>query len=324
MPIFVMGVIVVYPPFAGAQLAACKSAPEAALNEALLRQVGCKETAPETRTRMSALLAGCSLESTAHQRSIAEACTASLAQGTDVYVTALPRDAPGAMIEAAIRLWKAGLNPVPHLGARYFAGATELDACLARLVAEAGVRQVLAIGGDIDRPRGSFASSRDLIMTGLLEKHGIARVGLAAYPEGHKRIPSKLLDEELAAKIAMLRERGRAPYVVTQFCFEAGPIEKFLTRFATDFPKVPVHVGLAGPAKVSALLKYAAACGIGTSLRALSRRMSLGKLLTESGPEAIIGALACNTDTSRQIARLHFFTFGGIRRTAEWAATLTR
>jgi methylenetetrahydrofolate reductase (NADPH) len=294
------------------------------LNEALLGQEGREETVPEMRARMSALIAGCSLESTAHQRSIAEACTAPLAQGTSVYVTALPGDGPGAMIEAATRLRRVGLEPVPHLGARYFAGTAELDTCLARLVAEAGVRQVLAIGGDIDRPRGSFASSRDLIMTGLLEKHGIARVGLAAYPEGHKRIPARLLDEELAAKIAMLRERSLAPYVVTQFCFEAGPIEKFLTRFATDFPTVPVHVGLAGPAKVSTLLKYAATCGIGTSLRALSRRMSLGKLLTESGPEPIIAALARNTHTSRQIARLHFFTFGGIRRTAEWAATFTR
>jgi methylenetetrahydrofolate reductase (NADPH) len=298
--------------------------PEAALNEAMLGQEGWDETAPETRARISALIAGCSLESTTHQRSIAEACTASLAQGTSVYVTALPRDTPGAMIEAAKQLWKAGLNPVPHLGARYFAGAAELDACLARLVAEAGVRQVLAIGGDIDRSRGSFASSRDLIMTGLLEKHGIARVGLAAYPERHKRIPPKLLDEELAAKIAMLRARGLAPYVVTQFCFEAGPIEKFLTRFPSDFPDVPVHVGLAGPAKVSTLLKYATACGIGTSLRALSRRLSLGKLLTESGPEPIIAALARSTQTSRQIARLHFFTFGGIRRTVEWAATFMR
>lgn len=294
------------------------------MNEALLGQEWRDETAPETRARISALIAGCSLESTAHRRSVADACAAPLACGTSVYVTALPGDTPGALIEAATRLRTAGLEPVPHLGARYFAGAGELDACLARLVAEAGVRQVLAIGGDIDRPRGSFASSRDLIATGLLEEHGIARVGLAAYPEGHKRIPGRMLDDELAAKIALLRERGLAPYVVTQFCFEAAPIEEFLTRFAADFPDVPVHIGLAGPAKVSTLLKYAAACGIGTSLRALSRRMSLGKLLTGSGPEPIISMLARNACASRQIARLHFFTFGGIRRTAEWAATFRR
>jgi methylenetetrahydrofolate reductase (NADPH) len=291
------------------------------LNDALLGQDWRDDAAPETRAWISALIAGCSLESTAHARSIAEACTAPLVQGTSVYITALPGDAPGAVIDAATRLRKAGLEPVPHLGARYFADAGELDACLMRLVAEAGVRQVLAIGGDIDQPRGNFGSSRDLIATGLLEKHGIARVGLAGYPEGHKRIPGKLLVEELAAKIASLRQRGLAPYVVTQFCFDVAPIEEFLTRFAADFPDVPVHVGLAGPAKVTTLLKYAAACGIGTSLRALSRRVSLGKLLTESGPEPIISALARDARVLRQIAHLHFFTFGGIRRTAEWAET---
>ncbi len=209
---------------------------------------------------------------------------------------------------------------MPHLGARYFASAAELDMCLARLVAEAGVRQVLAIGGDIDPPRGAFSSSRHLIATGLLEKHGIARVGLAAYPEGHARIPARILDEELAAKIASLRERSLAPYVVTQFCFEAATIETCLARLAANFPDVPVHVGLAGPAKASTLLKYAVACGVGTSLRALSRNLSLGKLLTEAGPEPIIAALGQDAQAARRIARLHFFTFGGITRTAEWAA----
>jgi methylenetetrahydrofolate reductase (NADPH) len=294
------------------------------LNDALLGQDWRDDAAPETRARIGALIAGCSLESTAHARSIAEACAAPLAQGTSVYITALPGDAPGAVIDAATRLRKAGLEPVPHLGARYFAVAGELDACLTRLVAEAGVRRVLAIGGDIDQPRGGLSSSRDLIATGLLEKHGIARVGLAAYPEGHQRIPGKLLAAELAAKIAALRQRGLAPYVVTQFCFDAAPIEAFVTRFAADFPDVPVHVGLAGPAKVTTLLKYAAACGVGTSLRALSRRVSLGKLLTESGPEPIIGALLRDARVSRQIARLHVFTFGGIQRTAEWAKTFAR
>lgn len=291
------------------------------MDDALLRQErDGDDESPDIRARIRALIANCSLESTTRQRAIDEALAAGLASGTHVYVTALPGDAPGAALEAARRLRRAGLEPVPHLGARYVTNSAELDERLRSLVAEAGVRQVLAIGGDIDRPRGPFASSRDMIATGLFEKHGIARVGLAAYPEGHSRIPASELAAALAAKIAMLKARGVAPYIVTQFCFDAAPIEAYLARLAADFPDVPVHIGLAGPAKVSTLLKYATACGVGASLRALSRRLSLGKLLTEAGPEPVITALARNTDVSRRIARLHFFTFGGIARTALWAA----
>jgi methylenetetrahydrofolate reductase (NADPH) len=80
-----------------------------------------------------------------------------------------------------------------------------------------------------------------------------------------------------------------------------------------------VHVGLAGPAKLPTLLKYAVSCGVGNSLRALRRNTSFGKLLTESGPEPILTALA---QARPPIAHLHLFPFGGIKRTAEWINAL--
>lgn len=269
--------------------------------------------------RVSALVQGCSLEATAKPRAIAAASAAPLPKGTCVYITALPDDTPDAMIAAATQLRQAGLEPVPHLGARYFADRGSLDECLARLAGEAQVRQVLAIGGDIERPRGIFRSSRELIETGVLERHGIARVGIAGYPEGHPRVAPELLEAERAAKIASLKARGIAPYVVTQFCFDAAPLKDFLTRHAARFGDVPVHVGLAGPAKATTLLKYAASCGIGASLRALKRNVSMTRLLRESGPEAVIAALAQDDAAASRVARLHFFTFGGFERTARWA-----
>jgi methylenetetrahydrofolate reductase (NADPH) len=265
-----------------------------------------------------------SLESTTQPRAIDLALAAPLPRGASVYLTSLLGDAPGAVIEAARRLRRGGLNPVPHLSARSFAAATDLDDRVARLAAEAEVRQVLVIGGDIDRPRGSFGSSRALIATGVLEKHGIRSVGLAAYPEGHPRIAAAVLDQELAAKIATLQARGIAPYIVTQFCFEAAPIAALLGRLATRFPGIPVHLGLAGPAKLTTLLRYAASCGIGASLRALRGGASLSKLMTESGAEPILVSLARDDAACAAIAQLHFFTFGGVTRTAQWAQALAQ
>ena len=274
------------------------------------------------RARIAALVRGCSLEVTAKPAAVAAAVAAPLPRGSCVYITTLAGDTVAAMVGAAAALRRAGLEPVPHLGARYLRDRAALDDALARLRGEAQVEQVLAIAGDIARPHGAFAASRDLIETGLLERHGLKRVGIAGYPEGHPRLAAERLAEARAAKIASLKARGIAPYVVTQFCFEAAPLRDYVAAHAARHPDVPLHLGLAGPAKLATLLKYAASCGIGTSLKALRRNAGMTRLLSESGPESVIATLAEDEAAAARIARLHFFTFGGVARTARWAAAI--
>ena len=55
---------------------------------------------------------------------------------------------------------------------------------LASYRAEAGVDEVLIIGGGVDQPVGAFDNSLQVLETGLLQKHGIRRVGVAGHPEG--------------------------------------------------------------------------------------------------------------------------------------------
>jgi methylenetetrahydrofolate reductase (NADPH) len=275
------------------------------------------EISPSTRLgeRIRRLLVRASFETTARPQSVTDVIEASLPRDASVYITALPGIGHDAVVSAAIRLRQAGLNPVPHLAARSFTGADELDGLLRRLTAEAGVSDLLVIGGDIDRPAGPFASSLDLLESGALARHGIRRVGVAGYPEPHPRLPAEIVEAALAAKIAHARATGIAVRVVTQFCFAPEPIRLWLERFSARFPDIPVHVGVAGPARASTLLKYGIACGIGSSLRALRRNHGLGKLLLESDPTPLIHALA---PSEAKIAQFHLFPFGGIHRTAQW------
>ena len=58
---------------------------------------------------------------------------------------------------------------------------------------------------------------------------------------------------------------------------------------------------------------------IGGALRALARgHTAFARILAEAGPDALIKALAAGEDPARPIEGLHLFTFGGVRRTAEW------
>jgi len=273
----------------------------------------------EERRRIAALVAGASLETAARRPTDIDAYRGQIDPGSDVYVNHLPGESYHEVIAVAAQLARAGFNPVPHLGARNFTGFTQLRDCIERLAGEAGVRQVLAIAGDVAKPAGPYASSLDLLATGLLQKNGIQRAGIAGYPEQHARIGSDTLREALRAKVALGRKSGIELYVVTQFCFEAAPILAWIARLRTSGIGLPVRIGLAGPASLRTLLAYALRCGIGASVRALGAdAASIAHLVTQKGPEPILRALAAAPEAEREIAGLHFFPFGGVRRTAAW------
>lgn len=274
------------------------------------------------RQRIAELLSGISIELSAREHGSEQLCCGFLAPGTPVYVNFAPNDSYHAVVETAARLKRAGFCPVPHVAARYLTGPTQLDDFLARAVG-AGVDRVLVIAGDLDRPAGPFHSSLELIETGLLSKHGIRTVGIAGYPEGHPKIATATLDAALAAKLRRLQSDGIAPYIVTQFCFDAAPIVGWLARMRAAGIAVPVRVGLAGPASIATLAKFAMHCGIGNSLLALvGGQTSIARLLVESGPDKVIRALAAADPAEIDIAGLHLFTFGGVVRTGKWLRAL--
>ena len=223
------------------------------------------------------------------------------------------------VVAACARLRRAGFDPVPHIAVRRLASFTQASDFLHRAVAEAGVRRALIIGGDPDHPVGPFPDAYDLLASGLLERCGLREVAFAGYPEGHPRIASRALDEALRAKVALARRQGLDASLVTQFGFDAAPILRWIAALRAQDIVCPVLVGIAGPATVATLAKFAVRCGIGASLRALARgHTAFARILAEAGPEALIGALVEEEDPRRPIDGLHVFTFGGVRRTAEW------
>lgn len=264
------------------------------------------------------LLEGASLEISGHDAGDIAECVSNLDPGTEVFVS-LPMGQPyhGAVAMAA-RLRRAGFRPVPHVTARALASQSALDDYLARAAGEAGVEHVLAVGGDRDRPAGPFDSSLAVLCTGALRRHGIRKLSIGAYPEGHPVIGAKALQDALLAKRELARENGLELQIVTQFCFDAEPIVSWTRQSAAL--GIPVRVGLAGPASITTLLKFAARCGIGNSVRILkSRTDSIIRLLTEAGPEGLIRDLARSAAAGEaRFAGVHLFTFGGLLRSARW------
>jgi len=229
-------------------------------------------------------------------------------------------------VAPAARLRDAGLLPVPHVGARHLENAAQLRQFAARLADEAGVDRVLIIGGERAKPTGPYESSLAVMQTEILQKAGITRVAVAGFPEGNPNISEALLDEALKAKVKFAHQAGLQLSVVTQFCFKADPILRWLKRIRDRGLDIPVRVGLAGPAALVTLVRYAVKCGIGNSMHVLTEHPSFAKLLTEKGPEPIIRELAAslsgdNGAKPSSISGLHFYVFGGFNKTVDWINT---
>ncbi len=247
-----------------------------------------------------------------------------LPAGTAVYVTMLPGADLDAIVALCARLRGEGLEPVPHVAARSLASHDELERYVSGLAA-AGVEQALVIGGGATTPRGPFDRSMAVLETGVFERNGITRIGVAGHPEGNADIPEAEIARALAEKNAYAAATGSRLYIATQFCFDPDAIIAWDRRLRAAGNRLPIHIGIAGPAKLKSLINYATMCGVGPSLRFLTRQaLNIAKLATISVPDRLVTRLAAYQaeDPDCGIERAHFFAFGGMERTSRWLAAM--
>jgi methylenetetrahydrofolate reductase (NADPH) len=273
---------------------------------------------------LAPILRGYSVEVSPQNEKVVDSAIERLERGTEVYLTWIPGEDFFRAVVPAAKLRRAGLFPVPHIGARHLESTQHLDDLLGHFAGEAGVDRVLLIAGERDKPLGPYDATLQVMQSGLLEKHNILRAGISGFPEGHPKISEQVLGESMIAKIHYARQAGLTLHIVTQFVFEGEPIAEWLKRVRAMGVDLPIRVGLAGPAGIATLTRYAIHCGVGNSIKALTKSASFGRLLTERDPEPVIRELMAGApggDTSGPplgIAALHFYTFGGLKKTVEW------
>ena len=87
-------------------------------------------------------------------------------------------------------------------------------------------------------------------------------------------------------------------------------------------PLPRVRLGVAGPAKISSLMRFAAFSGVGSALRFAARNSkSVAKLATTAAPDALVVGVAMHMDAEPDclIEGLHLFPLGGFCATVQWA-----
>jgi len=249
-----------------------------------------------------------------------------LPAGTRVYIAHIDGTPIEEMVATAKRLAEDGYPVMPHFPARIIKDQATLENWIAMYQGEANVNQALLLAGGVDTPHGDFHSSMQLLESGAFDKAGFTHLHVAGHPEGNKDIDPdgshKLVDEALQWKQKFSDTTDAKMALATQFAFDAKPIIAWADSLKDAGIDIPIHIGIAGPAKLQTLIKFAIACGVGPSLKVLQKRaMDVTKLLLPYEPTDVVAELAAHkaANPDFNIEKVHFFPLGGIKTNANWA-----
>ncbi len=275
--------------------------------------------------RMADMIAGWSIEIMPRTAAKVPDFRAILPRGTRVYIAHIEGTPFEDMLATARRVHEEGFDVMPHFAARGIADAATLETMIRRYREEAGVTQALLLGGGNKVPVGAFDGSIGMIETGLFDRHGFTHLHVAGHPEGNVDIDrdgsTGNVDKALAYKQDFASRTDAKMAIVTQFAFDAAAVAAWAERIAARGITLPIHVGVAGPAKLQTLIQFALTCGVGPSVSVLQKRArDVTRLLMPYEPTDVIAGFAdYKTQNPRSlISQLHVFPLGGIKTAAEW------
>jgi len=285
-----------------------------------------RETAPPpVDRRLEAFLRGYSIEVMPRTAEKVESFRELLPEGTRVYIAHIEGTPIEDMVATARRLAREGYPVMPHFPARIIRDRAMLQDWIARYQGEAGVDQALLLAGGVATPHGAFDSSMGLLETGAFDAAGFKRLHVAGHPEGNRDIDPdggmRNVEDALRWKQTFSETTDAQMAIATQFAFDAAPIIAWADGLREAGIRLPIHIGVAGPAKLQTLIKFAIACGVGPSLKVLQKRaMDVTKLLLPYEPTEVLRDLAAHKASHPDclIERAHIFPLGGIKTAAQW------
>jgi methylenetetrahydrofolate reductase (NADPH) len=217
------------------------------------------------------------------------------------------------------------LTAIPHLTCICHEEA-EIDDILGRY-AEAGVSNILALGGDLPQDRPSYDRSNDAFthaidLVRFIKKfnargahpHALGfGVGVAAYPEGHPATPNRLVEMDfLKAKV----DAG-ADYICTQLFFDNRDFFDFQERCELSRIHVPIIAGIMPITSLTGMQRMAQLSG-GTRfpaalLRAVQRASQDPAAVEQAGVDW--ATEQCRELLETHVRGIHFYTLNQSKAT---------
>ena len=248
---------------------------------------------------------------------------------TLVYIAHIEGTPIEEMVKTAKKINEQGYATMPHFPARIIKDKKTLREWISKYQNEANVKSALLLGGGINKPYGEYDSSIQLIESELFDLAGFEKLYIAGHPEGNKDIDpdgsTKNIDQALLWKNEYKNRTDIDMAITTQFCFDSKTVINWANDIKNKGVDIPIHIGIAGPAKLQTLLRYSIECGVGASIKILQKRArDLTKLLLPYKPTKILSELAEHkfNNPNFNIEKVHFFPLGGVKQVTSFVKEL--
>jgi methylenetetrahydrofolate reductase (NADPH) len=297
----------------------------------LLNLFGSKHINKEVSNHLKLFLNNFSIEVMPRTAAKIESFNDILPKNTRIYIAHIEGVPIQEMISTAKRIQSEGFAVIPHFPARIIENKVILEDWIKAYQEEANIDQALILAGGVDKPHGIFENSMQLVETELFNKYNFKNLYFAGHPEGNKDIDpdgtEKNVTDALVWKQKLNERTDINLALTTQFCFDSKPVIKWANELNKNGVNIPIHIGVAGPAKLQTLIKFSIACGVGASLKVLHKRAKdIKKLLLPFEPNDFLETLALHKENNPDfnITNIHFFPLGGIKTTSNWIKNATQ
>ena len=270
-------------------------------------------------------LKGFSIEVTPRAIAKIENLSELIPSGTLFYIAHIEGTPIEEMVQTAKKINEQGYSTMPHFPARIIKDKNTLKDWISRYQNEANVENALLLAGGANKPYGEYDSSIHLIESELFDLAGFKKLHIAGHPEGNKDIDpdgsTSNVNKALSWKNEFRNRTDADMAITTQFCFDSKTVINWANDIKNKGIDIPIHIGIAGPAKLQTLLRYSIECGVGASIKILQKRaLDLTKLLLPYKPTSILSELAeyklNNPDFN--IEKVHFFPLGGVKQVSKF------
>jgi methylenetetrahydrofolate reductase (NADPH) len=241
-----------------------------------------------------------------------------LPAGASVSVTCSPAKGIEHTLDLAADLLAKGFRPTPHIAARLIRDERHLSD-LADQIRAGGFAEMYLIAGDAETATGTYEGAVEVLRDLVSMPHGLQRIGISGYPDGHLFLSDDQLNRALHEKQCVLLEAGIDGWVSTQMCFDPNKITSWIRTERANGLTLPIRLGLPGPIERAKLLTMGMRVGVGQSLRYLQKnRSGLTKLITGANynPSRLLGSLG-DLD-ALGINGLHLFSFNQLENCVDW------
>lgn len=297
----------------------------------LLNLFGSKHINKDVSNHLKLFLNNFSIEVMPRTAAKIESFNDILPKNTRIYIAHIEGVPIQEMISTAKRIQSEGFAVIPHFPARIIENKVILEDWIKAYQEEANIDQALILAGGVDKPHGIFENSMQLVETELFSKYNFKNLYFAGHPEGNKDIDpdgtERNVNDALVWKQKLNERTDINLALTTQFCFDSKPVIKWANELNKNGINIPIHIGVAGPAKLQTLIKFSIACGVGASLKVLHKRAKdIKKLLLPFEPNEFLETLALHKKNNPDfnITNIHFFPLGGIKTTSNWIKNATR